>query len=340
MKNVLKRKRIFEIFSKNLEWTKSHSAIKFTPDFNNGYICPLCFDPFFSSDLLSQSPNPLTLEDVPPKSLGGTPKILTCQKCNSKSGHELDNHLLNRLMEIDSREFLPNSKVNASFECNGVKVNGAIEIDEEGKFIMDIHSQRSNPSESDLFIRNMLIPREVYGSVTNFEKVLTECKYNSFQISPFEHSNQKRAHVALLRIGYLLAYSKLGNSFLINGSLYRVREQIANPTKTILPEVFWFNYDFPKEMLGINLVTLPKELRCFLVIFNLVTKSKERQFAIALPGFTSPGIKIYENIDNMLCRGRNGFQHCQLIHIEDIDIVKVHSRTWWAHQYWQKYCVD
>ncbi|WP_312793018.1 hypothetical protein [Sphingobacterium sp.] len=71
MKNSKKKERIFEIFSRNLEWVKEHKDVGFEPDFSNGYICPICFDPFFRADLDSKVPNPLTLEDIPPVSLGG-----------------------------------------------------------------------------------------------------------------------------------------------------------------------------------------------------------------------------------------------------------------------------
>ena len=83
--NRQKREKIFKLFSQNLEWVKDHPAISFIPDFSSGYICPLCFDVFFEKDLDKISTNPLTLEDIPPASLGGKPKTLTCKKCNSRS---------------------------------------------------------------------------------------------------------------------------------------------------------------------------------------------------------------------------------------------------------------
>jgi hypothetical protein len=100
---TIKKEKIFKLFSQNLEWVKEHPSIRFKPDFSNGYICPLCFETFFEKDLDATLENYLTLEDIPPKSLGGKPLALTCKKCNSRSGHELDVHLLNnRVLPISN----------------------------------------------------------------------------------------------------------------------------------------------------------------------------------------------------------------------------------------------
>src|SRR4051812_31357623 len=104
------KSNLFKKYSQNLEWFKNHPEIKFKPDFSNGCMCPLCLDIFFEGDLDSNIENPLTLEHVPPASLGGKGRLLTCKKCNSISGHDLDAHLLNRLLEMDFHSFLPNAK--------------------------------------------------------------------------------------------------------------------------------------------------------------------------------------------------------------------------------------
>ncbi len=316
---------------------KSHPDIEFKPDFENGYICPLCFDPFFEKDLDSKSKNPLTVEDVPPKSLGGNPKILTCKDCNSKSGHLLDNHLLKRLKELDAREFLPNSEYKTTFSRNGNKANGTVKIDKDGKVVFDIQPQRSDPKSTNRFINDVFPPRKIYNPLFHhYEKQFEQYKTKKFSVKFPENSNIRRSEVALLRIGYLLAFSILGNAFLINGALFKVREQILNPDKIILPKVFWLKYDFPKDLLGINIIKSPKELMCFVAIFNLKTESKIRQFAIALPGPSTPGIDIYKNIEKLLCQG-DGYQHIRIEHIPDDDFVKRMDIAWGAHGYWQKY---
>jgi hypothetical protein len=53
-----------------------------------GYACPICLR-------ISPSDATLTVEDVPPKSVGGRPLILTCKSCNDAAGATLDWHWSN-----------------------------------------------------------------------------------------------------------------------------------------------------------------------------------------------------------------------------------------------------
>jgi hypothetical protein len=53
-----------------------------------GYVCPLCLG-------ASQSIEAFTVEDVPPRKVGGRPLVLTCKPCNDYGGSELDVHWSN-----------------------------------------------------------------------------------------------------------------------------------------------------------------------------------------------------------------------------------------------------
>jgi hypothetical protein len=71
----------------------------------------------FSHEYLNYNkPNHLTLEDIPPRSLGGKPIILTCKSCNNTIGHKIDYHLLDRMLEMDISKFLPNCKARPNLE--------------------------------------------------------------------------------------------------------------------------------------------------------------------------------------------------------------------------------
>jgi len=52
------------------------------------YCCPLCIRGF-----PTVRPNGLSLEDVPPRSIGGKPLLLTCTECNNKHGTDVDSHI-------------------------------------------------------------------------------------------------------------------------------------------------------------------------------------------------------------------------------------------------------
>jgi len=341
-KSQKKKLTIFKLFSQNLEWVKEHPSISFHPDFSNGYICPLCFDVFYEKDLQPTEENYLTLEDIPPASLGGKPLALTCKTCNSRSGHELDIHLLKNLLETDSQLFLPNSKTNATFELHGNKINGTLEIDNNGTVKIDLQSKRSAPKEANQFMKDMFPPKTIYNPLFYIDKLFDdEFKTPTFKMRFNQTSNERRAEIALLRIAYLLAYSTFGNGFFINGGLYKVREQILNPDKDILPRVFWLKYDFPKENEGINIISLPKELRSFLVVFNLKTKSQSRQFGIVLPGPSSPSINVYDFITNQLCVGEGTkFINAILEHIPERDYLRKKEHAFASNWYWQEFTTE
>ena len=336
--NQKKKHKLFTLFSRNLEYVKEHPEIRFKPDFKDGYICPLCFEVFFEKDLIDSGQNFLTLEDIPPKSLGGKVRALTCKECNSVSGHKLDNNLLKRLTEIDFHSFLPNSETDTTFSLNENKVNGKVKIEKDGTFIINLDTKRSNPKESKQFIKDLFPPRNLYSpmhKLLNPEFIEPEYKSESFNFKKVEKSDEKRAEIALLRIAYLKAFSILGNGFFINGYLHKIREQIQNPDKDILHPVFWINYEFPQEMLGVNIIKEPKDLRSFLIIFNLETKSSKRQFAICLPGPTEPGLEIYKNLEKKLCTG-NGFVDIQTEHINENELLTKKGYEMVANFRWNK----
>ena len=319
------KQRLFEIFSQNLSWVKEHPNIKLEPDFENGCLCPLCMKVFSVSDLDSTLENYLTLEDVPPFSLGGSPKTLSCKKCNSTSGHELDSHLLKKINELDFHMFLPNSKADVQFKLNNNKANGTVEIDANGTFHLKLDIKRSNPPEFSQFNSDLTSN----GITGNFETP-------PFTIKPKAKSDEHRAEIALLRIAYLIAYSFFGSGFLISPGLYKVRKQLNNPNEEILPRGLGINFDFPDEFLGVNMITQPEELSCFLIIFLLKTESRTKKYSIALPGPSSPGIDIYKNIEKILCQGDGTEMHkIELYHFEGSDNVTEKGLTFNSNYQWQ-----
>lgn len=335
--NSIKRLKLFKLFSQNLEWVKEHPEISFKPDFTNGYICPLCLELFEEKDLDITLKNHLTLEDVPPQSLGGKPVTLTCKDCNSKSGHILDIHLLNKILEIDASQFLPNSKTKVKYKISNNQINGFLETDENGTVNINLQTENSHPKESNAFMREMFAPNTRKNQNIYQDSILGN-RYKSpiFNIEMQRNSNERKAEIALLRIGYLLAFSIFGYGFLINSGLYKVREQIKNPDKEILPKVFWLPFEFPIENEGINIVTLPKELRCFLVVFRLKTKSKSRQFSIVLPGPSDPGIKVYDYILNNVCVGDgSNFLNGTTEHFSTTDFLKFKKNAFASYLLWE-----
>lgn len=314
-KNKDKKLRIFKVFSQNLEWITKHPTFTGNLKASNNYICPICLRIFDESSLEQGINNPLTIEHVPPEALGGKSKLLTCKECNSKSGHLLDGQLYKLLLQMDFDSFLPNSKTKATFDLNGNKVNGSVEIDNEGVWSLRLMPQYSNPKHSESFFKDFKMSTKSVNPMVR-PPFVEQFKSPTFKFSKRNSAQIKRAEVAVLRIAYLYLFSIFGNSVLLNPFLDNVRKQILSPDEDILPRPFWIKYYFAEEWDGINLIRSPKELRCFLIIFNLKTDSGTRKIAIALPGPYENGLDIYENIKTLL--GTDGLsQNVTLDHIND-----------------------
>jgi len=135
-KGDISRKRIFEVYSKNWELTR-----EFIPDLiiKDGYqvalLCPICLRLFNQEGLRQIYSDALTLEDIPPKRLGGKATILTCKLCNNFSGHKLDSKLLKQRHVNSFLQGDANSQVDVYISIqDGFKTKGKLTIDKKGIF--------------------------------------------------------------------------------------------------------------------------------------------------------------------------------------------------------------
>lgn len=135
-KGIDKRLLIFEKFKNNLNLLIDNSFINGKRD---NYLCPICLRPH--KDINSDTP--LTLEDAPPKSLGGSANTLTCKSCNNTAGHKIDFHLTERLREIDSGKFIPGTETPIKVNIDGETFQGKIIVEEDGTLKM-YHSKKNN----------------------------------------------------------------------------------------------------------------------------------------------------------------------------------------------------
>jgi hypothetical protein len=68
------------------------------PPTGEHYLCPCCMR-MYGREALSDGT--LTIEDVPPKSVGGRWLVLTCMQCNSTAGTRLDEQARLREEQLD-----------------------------------------------------------------------------------------------------------------------------------------------------------------------------------------------------------------------------------------------
>jgi hypothetical protein len=207
------RKKLFDKFSNQLHLLKENGLINIDLKFDKTYICPICLDQFQEKDIISSSANFLTEEDAPPAKLGGKRIVLTCKDCNSTAGHQIDNHLVNRIRENDENSFYKGTKQYRNIEFEGQNITAEITSNGDGTLRVFHKSKNNNPSLLDKFVYG--IKNKTVGPLLNLEP-------KDYQV------NSERVNLALLKTSYILTFSKFGYIFLLDDFFNPIRNQIRD----------------------------------------------------------------------------------------------------------------
>lgn len=264
------RKSLFDTFSTNWQLVRSHYNFaeleeRINKDFKRAVVCPLCMRIFDYHALDQQSEVPLTLEHCPPQELGGKGKLLLCRPCNSRTGHDVDVRLMEYLQVKPFNNKEPQAKVrlpNTILKADQYEVKGNVIFKREN----------ANAFSIDIDVR------DEYRKGMK-EKVLSQ---NEFQIiyKPHDTPSAHLVHIALLKIAYLLAFSKFGHLFVLNKNYDAVRYQILNPEQKVLPAKGVTRNVGLLE--GFYLVKQPIYVKGILVVFPLTYNGKKEMNAVFL----------------------------------------------------------
>ena len=206
------------------------------------YPCPLCIRGF-------TTPNALTLEDVPPKAVGGKPLVLTCRTCNNTSGHLLDSHIRSGQ---DLKE-MTEGKREASIRLTqfGHTINALATFSPGGISIAGLPKHSDPKAHKALFDE---LERAAASGSTDWNITITMSS---------RHSPQREG-VGWLRVGYLYAFASLGYQWVMRPELEPIREQFRKPDERLVPAVMKHTDAAPAGD-GISFVHSPRELRSILV---------------------------------------------------------------------------
>lgn len=235
------------------------------------FICPLCLDVIYLSRLKEEELNHvISLEDVPPKSIGGKPILVTCKKCNNKCGHDIDVYLRNELIY---REDIKSTKGrNAKISFDGIEVNSTFSINDDNSLLFSM-TRANDPKKIKQISENMRNSGKSW--TMNAQITLSDVKRNS-----------TAADVALLKSAYLLAFKKLGYAYIFNSRLSVVREQIDNPKESILSNYIVGDERYIKDYIkdGVYRAYF-NDMEILMVVFSLQLDNSEIKLrkAIALP---------------------------------------------------------
>lgn len=280
------RKRLFDKFSNQLHLLKSEGLLDIDLKFNKTYICPICVRQFEENDLISKSDkNFLTEEDAPPEKLNGNRIALTCKECNSKAGHEIDAHLINRIRQIDSSRFYKGSKQEGFIEYDDKKVTAEITSNGNGTLEILHKTKNNNPSLLDKFIYG--IKNKDVGPLLNLKPKR-------------QKDDSERVKLALLKTNYILTFSKFGYIFLLDKYYDQIREQIRDNNKGYDGQIF-LKDQFPKDKIGTYYV-LNQNAKSIFNIFSLKTDYSDTLIGAILP---LPGKTPEELHNSLVLNGHN-----------------------------------
>lgn len=285
MRGKDKREALFRLYSDNFRRVCESQGWSIGYEINGKvckiqeliYVCPICFQFFQKNDLNQKEKNPLTLEDAPPKALGGKPVILTCKFCNNYSGTNLDSHLK---MDFDLSLF-----------SKGIsETNAKIKIKVENPFKSTISF---SPERKQLTV--------IYNRKNDYAKKQIEKLAAIWDGSEFSFTviapNKRKFSIGLLRIAYLLAFAKFGYSYVLSEGGKIIRTQILTPFDDIVGLNFVTHIDFFEGQKDVFIIRSSPNTQFLLVVFLLEKKSINRYFGIILPGPNKEDVASYINFD-------------------------------------------
>lgn len=273
-----KRRRIFDIYSIQLHSLVNLGLADIELKFEKTYLCPVCFNQFSEADLDTSKEIFLTLEDAPPKSLGGKPNTLTCSKCNNEFGHTIDFHLAEYINEADIHAFLPNTGSRVTMTHRGTRVQGTVNIDGNGKITIEHIKKVNNPK-----VLQEYVAKTGKDDVADLEFPASRVDFKKFE-------------VALLKTAYILAFEKFGYPLILSKAFDIVRDQLRNPEKDIYPTGFWSRQSvFNRSNAGVHLIVTPG-FEGFQAIFILSTGASESGYGVYLPISYKTAKKTIENL--------------------------------------------
>jgi hypothetical protein len=223
------------------------------PEARGYYACPLCLIGFDASEL-----DRLTVEHVPPHSMGGTRTVLTCDNCNHKQGGSKVDAELSKFVEY--KRFLqrrPGSTRKAKVKIGGTTANVIVGWKHsEGGAALEITNWPKLNSPT------------VSSSVTStLESGVETGVMDGFTLELSAHKSGW-PEIGLLRAAYLVAFAKFGYRFIAREVYDDVRRQIDEPQVQVLQG---FHFLAPSDQEGVTtiaLITAPAWAQAFMVQFG------------------------------------------------------------------------
>jgi hypothetical protein len=248
------------------------------PSADDYYACPCCLGVYPREAVAARA---LTIEDVPPKVLGGRPMLLTCGKCNSGSGTNFDAHAAQKAIADAFVRGDVTPKVRATSYIDGIPLRGTAQSTEDGISLVGVPKQ-NDPEVEAVYMRAMdSLAKE--GGVSP-----------RFSFTVHTRFDEARARLSLIRASYLAAFAGLGWSYILRSVMQPIRDQLSSPDAQLLETYIFRDPDSPNSTRRILLVDDPDELRCVAVMLG--------EYSVFLPAWWNP--RTWDELAEAFCRRR------------------------------------
>lgn len=245
------------------------------------YVCPLCVKNYFGESRQGIVGNSkFSLDHLPPKSVGGKFKILTCKKCNNEAG-EYEAELL-KLLDFGTE---PDQKYKSILPKMTVRNK---ETGDEFYAIVQMKNGKTDITFNEK-------AKKHNKSLRNFLDEIHSGKIKSLNLN-IPSPNLDKIQKALLKSAYLACFIWWGYEFIYskNGEMIRkvLNDEINYPTR--VPTVWHNNKEeiLPK---GVAILCKNNIRQAFIVNLELIGKRENFTAAILIPNPSERGWnKLYE----------------------------------------------
>lgn len=217
------------------------------------YACPCCLVAYpreaVAADLLS-------FEDVPPKSVGGRPLLLTCKRCNNTAGSDFDSHAATRAEAEDFvRGRITGRSLRMTSHVDGIPLRGTAQWTDNGIQLVGM-PERNDPKVQAAHLEAL----DAYVESGNPRP--------SHSFTVHTRFNEARARISWIRAAYLAAFAALGWNYIFRGVMDPYRKQLQQPDVSIVPTYILRDPNASPEERRVLLVDRPDELRSVAVVMG------------------------------------------------------------------------
>ena len=295
MSNKLKH-TIFKNFSANLKKTLAENKLALRSDLaeipDKLYLCPISFN-YFPEETIESGD--LTLEHVPPGSLGGKGKVLTCKLINNSDGQSSDKRFLSYFKGLIFEKYqgtVPAKISSTELQFHGITSELSIGLNGKPKF-------------------------QFVTSKNNFKALEHKKLFEVWDGTKFNVTWRVQKQIdkrTLLKCAYLTAFSKIGYHLLFSEKGYRnntygiIAKILRSEEMTEECPIPFLAEHSPADTPPIGIITAPPAYRALYVNLDFHLDGHDFKYVVFLPHPLDNDMNALKNLDELIIKGNGGNQ--------------------------------